>query len=123
MKNEERILDAALEVVKEYTISGTRMHLIAEKAEMLQSNVHYYYKTKDDLLHSLQKKVLDMCLILKGDFRKDSADTLESQLDVFIEQKKAFIMKYREYRAEYSRVSNRDVRILLPDGEQKSELF
>ena len=45
-ETEERILNAALKVVNDVTISGTRMHLIAEKADMVQSNVHYYYKNK-----------------------------------------------------------------------------
>lgn len=53
---EERILNAALKVVNEATISGTRMHLIAEKADMVQSKVHYYYKTKQALLEGLQER-------------------------------------------------------------------
>ena len=97
MKNEERILEAALEVVEDYTISGTRMHLIAKKAEMFPSNIHYYYRTKDELLLALQQKVLNKCLKLRADIRAHSKDTLESQIDVFFEQKKAFIMEYREY--------------------------
>ncbi len=97
MRNEDKILEAALMVVKEQTISGTRMHLIAEKAEMLQSNLHYYYKTKNDLMCALQRKVLDKCLALRDGMREHSKDTLESQLEVFIEQKRAFIMNYREY--------------------------
>ena len=47
---EKTILDAALEVVARETISRTRMHLIAEEAGMSQSNLHYHFKTKDDLL-------------------------------------------------------------------------
>lgn len=97
MKNEEKILEAALEVVRDYTISGTRMHLIAERAGMVQSNLHYYFKTKSELMFALQKKVLDKCLQLRADYGEDKNETLEQQLDVFIAQKKAFIMKYREY--------------------------
>ena len=33
-ETEERILNAALKVVNDVTISGTRMHLIADKADM-----------------------------------------------------------------------------------------
>lgn len=97
MKNEDKILEAALEVVTDYTISGTRMHLIAEKAGMVQSNLHYYFKTKSELMFALQKKVLDKCLELREYFGKDQKETLGEQLDVFIAQKKAFITKYREY--------------------------
>lgn len=48
-----KILDAAFEVVAQNKISGTRMHLIAKEAGMLQSNVHYYYPTKNDLMIAL----------------------------------------------------------------------
>lgn len=98
MKNEERILSAALAVVKEHTISGTRMHLIAEKAGMVQSNLHYYFKSKSDIMYALQRKVLEKCLELRQRYRKRmKADTLENELDVFIAEKKDFIIKYREY--------------------------
>lgn len=98
MKNEDKILKAALAVVKEHTISGTRMHLIAEKAGMVQSNIHYYFKTKGDLMSALQRTVLEKCLELRKNYRKNIKEyTLEEELDVFIAQKKAFILKYREY--------------------------
>ncbi len=55
MTNEitNKILDAAFEVVAQNKISGTRMHLIAKEAGMLQSNIHYYYPTKNDLMIAL----------------------------------------------------------------------
>lgn len=55
MSNEvtKKILNAAFEIVAQNKISGTRMHLIAKEAGMLQSNVHYYYPTKNDLLIAL----------------------------------------------------------------------
>jgi len=55
MANEatNKILDAAFEIVAQNKISGTRMHLIAKEAGMLQSNIHYYYPTKNDLLIAL----------------------------------------------------------------------
>lgn len=98
MNNEEKILNAALQVVKENTISGTRMHLIAEKAGMVQSNLHYYFKTKNELMLELQRMVLEKCQDLRKTYRENNeVDTLEKELDVFIAQKKAFIMEYREY--------------------------
>ena len=38
---EERILDAAFYVLQEKTLSGVRMALVAEKAGLFQSNIHY----------------------------------------------------------------------------------
>ncbi len=49
----QKILKATLEVIAKEKISGTRMHLIAKEAGMLQSNLHYYYPTKSDLLIAL----------------------------------------------------------------------
>ncbi len=94
---EEKILNAALKVVNEVTISGTRMHLIAEKAGMVQSNVHYYYKTKQDLLDGLQERVLEEFYEVQRASRKKSEDTLEGQLHIFFQQKKFMIMKKRDY--------------------------
>lgn len=55
MANEvtDKILKAAFETVARNKISGTRMHLIAKEAGMVQSNVHYYYPTKNDLMLAL----------------------------------------------------------------------
>lgn len=97
MKPEDKILEAALEVVEENTISGTRMHLIAERAEMVQSNLHYYYKTKNDLMIALQSKVLKKCHEIRERYRYKVEDTLEAQLDVFIKQKREFILNNKKY--------------------------
>lgn len=96
-QNEDKILEAALKVVREHTISGTRMHLIAEQAQMRQSNLHYYYKTKDDLMLALQRKVLEKCHEIREELSKHSTDTFESQLDIFLLQKRAFILIHQEY--------------------------
>lgn len=52
-----KILDATLEVIAREKISGTRMHLIAKEANMSQSNLHYYYPTKNDLLITLMDEL------------------------------------------------------------------
>lgn len=65
MANEtaKKIMDAAFEIVAQNKISGTRMHLIAEEAGVVQSNLHYYYPTKNDLmvalLDSIQERFTD----------------------------------------------------------------
>lgn len=53
----QKILDATLEVIAREKISGTRMHLIAKEAEMTQSNLHYYFPTKDQLLIALLDEI------------------------------------------------------------------
>ena len=93
----DRILDAALNVVNKNTISGTRMHLIADEAEMVQSNIHYYYKTKDELMLALQNYILEECYTFRKVHKKSSNDDLESQLDVYINQKKKLILDKNKY--------------------------
>ena len=96
-ETEERILNAALKVVNDVTISGTRMHLIAEKADMVQSNVHYYYKTKQELLKGLQEWILEECYDMQQVSKNSSKDTLEDQLHIFFQQKKILLTKKKEY--------------------------
>ncbi len=93
----KRIMNAALDVVNKQTIAGTRMHLIAERAKMVQSNVHYYYKTKDELMLALQEYIFEECYDARRKEKKHSKDTLESQLEVFINQKKRLILTKHKY--------------------------
>ncbi len=93
----KRILNAALDVVNKKNISGTRMHLIADQAKMVQSNVHYYYKTKEDLMLALQEYIFEECYDIRRKEKKHSKDNLESQLDVFINQKKRLILNKQKY--------------------------
>lgn len=98
---EERILDAAFDVLQERTLSGVRMALVAEKAGLFQSNIHYYYKSKHELLLAVQKKVLQHCIELRRAL--GGADgTLETQLEAFWGQKKNFILK--EPRYDYAEI-------------------
>ncbi|MGM9974797.1 MAG: TetR/AcrR family transcriptional regulator [Clostridiaceae bacterium] len=93
----DRILEAALNVVNKNTISGTRMHLIAEEAEMVQSNIHYYYKTKDELMLALQNYIFEECYTFRKVEKQNSKDDLESQLDIYINQKKKLILEKNQY--------------------------
>jgi AcrR family transcriptional regulator len=93
----KRIMNAALDVVNKQTIAGTRMHLIAERAKMVQSNVHYYYKTKNELMGALQEYIFEECYDARRKEKKHSKDTLESQLNVFINQKKRLILTKHKY--------------------------
>lgn len=73
-----KILDAAFEIVAQNKISGTRMHLIAKEAGMLQSNVHYYYPTKNDLLIALLDSIQER-------FTKKRMSSVDLEKKSFIE--------------------------------------
>lgn len=53
----DTILDATLHTLAKNKISGTRMHLIAAEAGTSQSNLHYHYPTKNDLLLATLDKI------------------------------------------------------------------
>lgn len=94
---EEMIIQSTLDVIEEKTISDTRMRLIAEKANVYQSNLHYYYKSKKELLLAVQKRVAKHCIELRQRALKKAEDNFESQLDVFLNQKLIFIMEEPKY--------------------------
>ena len=93
---EERILDAAFDVLQEKTLSGVRMALVAQRAGLFQSNIHYYYKSKRELLLAVQKKVLQHCIELRRSLG-GTRDTMEAQLDAFWGQKKHSILEEPKY--------------------------
>ncbi|SHI15845.1 transcriptional regulator, TetR family [Butyrivibrio fibrisolvens DSM 3071] len=95
--NEEKILDATLRVIESYTISGTRISLIAKEADMLQSNVLYYYKTKEEILVAMQKRILDIFPKLREELRDNTEDTLESALEVFSKNEENLLKNFPEY--------------------------
>lgn len=95
--NEEKILDATLRVIESHTISGTRISLIAKEADMLQSNVLYYYKTKEEILVAMQKRILDIFPKLREELRDNTEDTLESALEVFSRNEENLLKNFPEY--------------------------
>ena len=94
---EQRILDAALRVMAKYSISGTRMHLIAEEAGMAASNLHYHFKTKHDLLLALLAEIQDRFDQERSGLMLQETHSLRERLAVFFEQKKALILVQPRY--------------------------
>lgn len=93
---DKKILDATLEVIAKEKISGTRMHLIAKEANMSQSNLHYYFPTKNDLLitvmEELQKRFSEK--------RMESVDlkqkNLHENIHGLFEEKKDDILNHKK---------------------------
>lgn len=61
-ENEERILDAALEVFSTYGLRGATVDMIAERAGMSKPNLLYYFRRKRDLYQAVLRRTLDMWL-------------------------------------------------------------
>ncbi len=102
MKNkatEQKIMDAALDVVAEKSISGTRVHLIAERAGIVQSNLHYYFKTKEDLMMAVLEKMLQGFYDNRKNLMAKTQPNLREKLNSFFTQKKRIIRT--ESRSEF----------------------
>ena len=96
-ETEEKILNAAMDVISEHTISNTRMHLIAQKAGIPQSNIHYYFQTKNDLLVALMEKMQkDFNENRKKYFAIPSA-TLREKIMLCFEEDLNYILKNPKY--------------------------
>jgi TetR/AcrR family transcriptional regulator len=60
--NEERILDAALEVFSTYGFRGATVDQIAAVARMTKPNLLYYFRRKDDIYLAVLRRTLEMWL-------------------------------------------------------------
>ena len=94
---EDKILDAALDVVGENTIGKTKMQLIADRADMVQSNVHYYFRTKRQLLIALLERIQETFTRRRDVFVEEKAGGPKEKLSGFFEQKKEIILKEPKY--------------------------
>ncbi|WP_299860205.1 TetR family transcriptional regulator C-terminal domain-containing protein [uncultured Hoeflea sp.] len=62
MENEERILDAALEVFSAHGFRGATIDQIADHAGMSKPNLLYYFRRKQDMYEALIARLLDTWL-------------------------------------------------------------
>jgi TetR/AcrR family transcriptional regulator len=62
IENQERILDAALEVFSERGYRGATIDQIAEQAGMSKPNLLYYFRRKKDMYEALITRLLDTWL-------------------------------------------------------------
>jgi len=73
LANEQRILQAAEEVFADVGFAGATTSVIAKKAGLPKANVHYYFRTKKDLIHAVLENILTLWL--------DSADVIVETAD------------------------------------------
>jgi TetR/AcrR family transcriptional regulator len=117
----EKILEAALEVVSNKKISGTRMHLIAEQAGMSQSNLHYYFPTKNDLLRALlegiqhkfyEKRQIEIDLEKKS-FEENLRGFFKNKKDIILNDKK---IDYAQFDYWVQGTVNPEIRSILQES-------
>ncbi|AXY23740.1 TetR/AcrR family transcriptional regulator [Komagataeibacter saccharivorans] len=57
--NTRQILDAAEKVFAAHGLSGTRVSDIAEASKLPKANIHYYFRTKEDLYRATLQQLLE----------------------------------------------------------------
>jgi TetR/AcrR family transcriptional regulator len=75
--NEERILEAALEVFSARGFRGSTIDQVADAAGMSKPNLLYYFRTKDAIQHRLMERVLETWLAPLAGFDPDGDPLVE----------------------------------------------
>lgn len=94
IRNEEKILEAALKLFSTFGFHGTTMEKIAELADMSQPNLHNYFKTKADLYEAVLNDILDIWVDPLGNL--DVEGDPETELRQYIAKKVEMARKYPE---------------------------
>lgn len=95
-ENEERILDAALEIFSRHGFRGATIDQIAEAAGMSKPNLLYYFRRKQDMYDALIARLLDTWLEpLRG--IRDNGDPLP--------ELRSYIRRKLEMSRDYPRES------------------
>jgi len=93
----QKILDAAMEIVSKEKISGTRMRMIAQEANMSQSNLHYHFTSKNDILISLLDKMQEEFSNDRKNYISLENKTVNQNIRGFFDQKKNDIINKKKF--------------------------
>lgn len=85
LRNEARILDAAVEVFATYGYRGATLDEIAERAGISKPNLHYYFERKKDLYLAVLRRTLEIWLVPLRELDRNGDPALE--LGNYIAQK------------------------------------
>ncbi|MBN2468989.1 MAG: TetR/AcrR family transcriptional regulator [Deltaproteobacteria bacterium] len=118
-KKKTEILEATFECVYEKGLANTGMRAIAEKANVNQATVHYYFKTKENLFNEFITALSDRCIydILR---RYKTTDPPEKKLQAIFEAGRDFCGKNQKMFTVFLEcwtlsTRNRRLRALLSD--------
>ncbi len=89
----ERIMEAALEVIGERTLSGTRMQMIADKAGMSTSNLVYHYRSMKELMGALLEYISETFDRKLAPILEDLPDNFTGKLHGFLDMQKVLVEK------------------------------
>ena len=77
LRNEARILDAAVEVFATYGYHGATIDEIAERAGISKPNLHYYFERKKDLYLAVLRRILEIWLVPLRELDRNGDPALE----------------------------------------------
>ncbi|MEQ8306382.1 MAG: TetR family transcriptional regulator C-terminal domain-containing protein [Hoeflea sp.] len=102
IENQERILDAALEVFSERGFRGATIDQIAEQAGMSKPNLLYYFRRKKDMYEALITRLLDTWLepLRELDGNGDPLPELQSYIRRKLEMSRDFPRESRLFANE-----------------------
>ncbi len=115
---DKKILRAALEVVANEKISGTRMHIIAKEANMSQANLHYHFSTKNDILVALLESIQAEFSKGRTHYIDDKNKSMDDNIRGFFSQKKDDILINK--KMEYAQI---DYWVQSTVNEEMREIF
>lgn len=93
-ENEERILDAALEVFSTYGFRGATIDQVASRAGMSKPNLLYYFRRKGELYKAVLNRTLEMWLEPLEEIRADGDP--QTELGAYVSRKIEFSKNFPE---------------------------
>ena len=128
-ENEERILDAALEVFSVQGFRGATIDQIADRAGMSKPNLLYYFRRKQDMYEALIARLLDTWLepLRELDAAGDPLPELRSYIRRKLEMARDFPRESRLFANEILQGAPRIKRLLeselKPLVDEKAEIL
>ncbi|MEM9749805.1 MAG: TetR family transcriptional regulator C-terminal domain-containing protein [Pseudomonadota bacterium] len=83
--NENKILEAARDVIAEFGFHGATIDRVAEAAGMSKPNLHYYFRTKEDLYRAVLRSTLEDWIAPLSNLDPDGDPSAE--LGAYIDEK------------------------------------
>ncbi len=84
LQTEQLILDAARRVFQRSGYGGARMQEIADEAKISKASLHYYYRSKDKLFHTVFREDIRLFLVPLVGILRDPALTLDVRMRTFV---------------------------------------
>ena len=84
LQSEQLILKAARRVFQRSGYGGARMQEIADEAHISKASLHYYYRSKDKLFHTVFREDIRLFLIPLIGILRDPSLSLESRIRTFV---------------------------------------